>query len=270
LLLADQSDNYRVLALKARLDAATHIISTDQARSVIEGFIALHPDDTHLKVASAVLLVQGKDRSGAISALRPIAEDHPEDSYVHQVLAGLLGCDQSTWDEAWVHYKIALRHGALLTPGYRTAALYLAKKNEPQMIPEVLQGTGTVEKLAIRTRAIGFNAIFLIFAVLAVSAFVIRASPFHSAVPIGLMAAATAWAGWSAFANYVVGCWKCFSAWVVLAVLPWPFLLVVRSTSGWGWPIIVGLSVLVGVAMGPKTGKRGRSSQSTAKLAAGE
>jgi hypothetical protein len=32
-----------------------------------------------------------------------LAIDNPSDSYAHQILAGLLGCEKATYDDAWVH-----------------------------------------------------------------------------------------------------------------------------------------------------------------------
>jgi hypothetical protein len=49
-VLEDEPDNVHAIALKARLDAATHVIPVDQAQSTIAALLLLHPDDTYLRV----------------------------------------------------------------------------------------------------------------------------------------------------------------------------------------------------------------------------
>jgi predicted Zn-dependent protease len=141
-VLENEPDNVHAIALKARLDAATHVMTVEQAQSAVAALITLHPDDTYLRVASAILLVRGKDRSAAIAALRQLSEDNPSDAYIHQALAGQLGCQKSTWDEALVHYKLALGQGPLLTPAYRAAAYHLAKRKDPRLRELALSGAG--------------------------------------------------------------------------------------------------------------------------------
>jgi hypothetical protein len=232
----------------------------DEASGIIQDLATAHPGDTYVKVASAVLKAQSGDRPGAITALQQLVIDNPSDSYVHQVLAGLLGCEKATHDDAWVHYKAALTHGPLLTPGYKAAAFYLAKKIEPTMAERVLEDTGTVERIAIRTRTVGFNRMFLLFLICAVTSFVVRAASGGLDFAIGLMIIATALAGWFAFTNFIVGCWKCFAAWVILIALPWYLLIAENSTSGKQTLVIVGLGALIAAAYA--LSKRGRDGAS--------
>jgi hypothetical protein len=259
--IEDEPDNFRARALKARLDAATGHSSTDQAQSAIAELIAAHPNDAHLKVASAVLLAQDGNRQSAIAALRPIAADNPSDSYVHQVLAGFLGCDIATWDDAWVHYKVALEHGSLLSPAYRAAAFHFAKQKEPSLVERVFADTDSVERAAIRTRDLGFNRMILLLGVLALPSIVVNAvtGELALAVAVAIMTMATAWAGWAAFTNYVIGCWKCSTVWVMMISGLWFLLIFERSSSGREGVVIFGILGLIWAASALSQLQRQRS-----------
>jgi hypothetical protein len=150
-------------------------------------------------------MAQGGDRAGAIAALRPLADANSDNAYVHQVLAGFLGCDKAAWGNAWAHYRIALNLGPLLTLRYKAAAFYLAKRTEPSMIEHVFEDTRSVERAAIRTRGFGFNWMFLAFTIWVAAAFALRGTSGGLGSAIVLMTVATALAGWFAFTNYIVG-----------------------------------------------------------------
>jgi tetratricopeptide (TPR) repeat protein len=244
--LRHQPDNFHALALKTRLDALRHLISNDEAKGVIRGLIDEHPGDVYLEVAAAALVAQDGDRPGAIALLKATAEANGDDPYVHQVLAGLLGCDRATWDEALDHYKIALRTGPLLTPSYQSAAYYLAKRSEPALAPTALQGATPVDRAAIRTRSLGFNRMALVLAVLAVSSLSIDALG-RDGEGVAVMVIATAWAGWAAVANYAVGCWKCAAWWLLTIVVAWSATVWATSVHSRGliWEVTAGSTAVV-------------------------
>lgn len=64
------------------------------------------------------------------------------------------------------------------------------------------------------------------------------------AVGIAAMAMATAWAGWAAFTNSVVGCWKCTAAWLTMIPIWWLAQLWAASvhTRSLIWGAAVGLA----------------------------
>jgi hypothetical protein len=212
LALRDEPGNAKAIALNARVEAHLGLISNDRAEGIIRDQIREHPGDVYLEVAEAGLMAQAGDRPRAIVQLKAIAEEHQDDAYVHQVLAGLLGCDKATWDEAWSHYKVAMQTGPLLAPGYMGAAYFFARRYEAALAPLTLQGTTSLQRAAIRTRAMGFNRMLLAFLVLALGSLALDALG-HSTLSVVAMVIATAWAGWSSLANYTVGCWKCATAW---------------------------------------------------------
>jgi hypothetical protein len=259
-VVKDEPDNARALALKARLDAATHVIPVEQAQGTIEALITLHPDDTYLQVASSVLLVKGKDRSAAIAALRRLSDDNPSDAYIHQVLAGLLGCQKSTWDEALVHYKLALAAGPLLTPGYRAAAYYLAKRKDPEMTERALAGAGALERASIRSRSHGPRIGFLALMALLVPAMLLRYFG-DTGWSVLLLALVSIWCGWTSVANAVVGCWKCATGWLVMIAVGWGALAIYQPHS----EILIWVAVafpiggLVGLVSARRSGSQGGS-----------
>lgn len=150
--LRDDPGNVRAKALKVRIDAQRGLMSNAQAEVVLRGLISEQPGDPYLEVATVALLLREGDRQEGVSQLKVIADTYKGDPYVNQVLAGVLGCDRATWDEAWTHYKIALQSGPLATPTYQSAAYYLAKHKEPSLVSLTLQGTTSWSRAAIRTR----------------------------------------------------------------------------------------------------------------------
>jgi hypothetical protein len=206
------------------------VTSVEEARRVIDELIEHHPNDRFLKVASSLLLVQGSDRSQAIAALQQLSTENPDDGYVRQVLAGLLAQDKSTWSEAWLHFRAALDHGPLLTPSYKSAAYYLAKREDPDTSQLAFAGTGIVERTAIRTRSLEISHLLLINKVLVLPAFALEGlGEFRSSAV--LLVVASLWSAWVAFANSIVGCWKCVRAWLVLLTFPWLVFACARYTS---------------------------------------
>jgi YVTN family beta-propeller protein len=181
-------------------------ISFAEARSIYTGLIARHPDDTYLKVGAAALLAQDGDRPGAIAELRRLAGDLDRDSLVHQSLAVLLSSDPATQEEAWSHYKVALADAPLPSASQKVVAYRAGKRTEPSMAHEALKDTGLVDKFAIRTITMGKVGaqILLISAVLGCLLCYVG----HTGLGFGLIAVATAWAAWCAYAGSVIGNWK--------------------------------------------------------------
>jgi hypothetical protein len=260
-VLAADPDNVHAVALKARLDAATKTIPIEQAQSVVQALIDQHPNDTYLRVASSVLLVRGRDRSVAIAALRQLSGDNPTDAYIHQVLAGQLGCDKSTWDDAWVHYKLALGQGPLLTPSYRAAAYFFAKRQDPDMTSLVLGGASALERAAIRTRALGARRMFLLFGAFAVAAMVLDGVG-NMGLAVTVFAIASIWSGWASVANAVVGCWKCARAWLLMDAAWWLCLVLAQPPSqhlAWEFLGAAALGGTIGVLNVRRPRSQGRS-----------
>lgn len=232
--LAKDPDNRHAKALKARLDAKTRAISFDAARDVISRLIERDPNDPYLQVQYAALSVDEGNRQQAITKLRVIVSENPGDSYVRQVLAGLLGCQWATLDEAWTHWELALQAGPPLSPTYRTAAYVLARRNAPKTAKSALIGAGTAERLVVRTRALGLNPLSWIIAVLYASALALRV---NGALTMGLVvaAAATLAVAWVMFASFYVGCFRCFFFWSLAPPLACSLFGLARSVPGAEW-----------------------------------
>jgi hypothetical protein len=227
--LEDEPNNYRAICLKARLDVALDRMSLDQAKILLAGLMLEHPDDVYLKINAAALLIRGSDRSEAIAELRALTAEHADVPAVHQALAGLLGAEKTTWEDAWTHYRVALEFGPLTATAYMTSAYTLAKRVDPSHARKALQGAGVAEGAAVRTRALGMNLLFLIFGIAAIPGCVLIYD--GSAWGIGLMGTATVWALWVVFTNYVAGCWKCSIAWLLLTSILWGYALILFGLS---------------------------------------
>jgi len=248
LALREEPENPRPVALKARLDAATGDISFAEARSVYTGLIARHPGDTYLKVGAAAILAQDGDRPGAIAELRRLAVDYERDPLVHQSLAVLLSSDQATQDEAWSNYKVALTDAPLPLVSQRVLAYRAGRRIEPTEAREALRNSGIVEKAAIRTLTMG-NAgpqLLLFSAALGFLSCYVGLS----GLGFGLVAVATAWAAWCAYAASVIGSWR--GVRVQLCVVPylWFFAVVaVLLHDGEGWIGFVAAGVVAATAL---------------------
>jgi hypothetical protein len=243
-VIQDEPGNVYAIAGKARVDARIKRISIEQARSEIEQLIATTPGEPYLEVSLVVLNTDPRQRTDVIVGLREIAAAHPADSYANQVLAGLLGCDRSTWTDAWEHWKIALNQGPLLTPGYKSAAYYLARRNDPSMVGAVFQDTGPVERLAIRTRSPGFNRMYLVLGILVALSLALKSVHGDAALSYVAMAVGAAWVGWSAFTNYAVGCWKCFFVWLTMLPVMWLLVLLLNPADARFTVVGLGIAAL--------------------------
>jgi hypothetical protein len=186
-----------------------------------------------------------------------VAADHPEDPYVHQVLAGLLGCARSTWPDAWEHYKLALRDGPLLSTTYKAAAYYLGRRLEPALASLPLQGSSGVESLVIRTRAFSVRVIFLVFFALAVIGALVGSKQL--ALGLLLSSIATVWALWYAAANFYIGCWKCFLVWISSAFATWILFVGVHANPVMGF--FIGCGGLIGGLIGANKSRRTQTSE---------
>ena len=217
--LREQPNNSRALALKVRLEVGLNRIAVEEASQISERLVFEDPGDSYLQVAKALLLIRGRDRVAATSELRLVAERHANDPYVHQVLAGQLGCDKATWSDAWEHWKIALQSGPLFSPAYKSAAYFLARRLEPTLAASTLSGSTRLERLVVKTRILGFEYLFDGFFALAVLSGLIGAKNLGAGVALGLVTMALGL--WSAFASLYVGCWKCASVWMIGSAAMW-------------------------------------------------
>jgi hypothetical protein len=201
--MRDEPTNSRAMALNARIDASLGTITFAEARIVYLGLAAQHPDDTYFKAGAAAVLAQGGDRPGAIEELCRLAVENEHDPLVHQSLAVLLVSDPATQGDAWSHYKVALATEPLRQASQKVIAYKIGKRIEPAMAEEALNGTGVVDKVAIRTLAMGKICLQLIFYLVIPGFFFCLAGSVG--LSFGFFAAAATWAAWCAYAFFVVG-----------------------------------------------------------------
>ena len=59
---------------------------------------------------------------------------------------------------------------------------------------------------------------------------------------VAFFALASVWSGWAAFANAVIGCWKCVSAWLLMILFSWAVFAWAQSphTRYLAWSLIGG------------------------------
>jgi hypothetical protein len=254
--LKEDPGNARAVALRSRLDVALNRKSLDVARTELSELIEQHPHDSYLKVASA-LLASTTDRPTAIAELRVLAETNEDDPYVHQCLAGLLGCDKATWDAAWWHYKAALHVGPLMSPAYKAAAYSISKRIEPGMSRATLQGSGSIERASIRTRSLGLNRLGIALSVPLIPTFILFYA-HQAGWGVVALAATSLAAGWITFSNVTAGCWRCVWFWLLTVAAIWGLVAWAHwSHSGdWrGWYVAGAGGLLIGLAIPTKAAR---------------
>jgi Flp pilus assembly protein TadD len=223
-------DDPHLLALRARLDAETGRISLADSEAAVRALVENRPDDVRLRTSAALLAAQDGRRAAGLEELRQLAGSST-DAYVHQTLAGLLHGDRGTWAEAWTHYATALRAGPLSTPCYRSAAYRVGRSVDPPGSAVALQGAAPVERLAIRTRALGPVTMFALVDAVALAGVGLRVAG-ASLVALLLMGMATAIIGWFVYANALACCRTCRNAWLAQAALLWLLFLLVSPMRG--------------------------------------
>jgi hypothetical protein len=261
--LREDPGNFRAVALRTRLEMSLGRITLSTARSELSELIEQHPDDLYLKVALA-LVNSRKDRPAAIAELRALVASNEHDTYVHQCLAGLLGDDKATWEDAWWHYKAALEDGPLLSPAYKVAAYAISRRIEPTISRTTLQGSGLVERTAIQTRSLGINRLNVVFVVALLPTSILFFA-HQTAWGIVALIVASLTAGWIAYSNFVAGCWRCVWFWSVMIAAVWGLVALAEgSHSGdWRtWYVVGAASLIIGLGI-PKKQTRTRSSDRT-------
>jgi hypothetical protein len=217
--LKDSPGLLRASALKWRLEAGLGLIAVDEAKQHIRDLIELDPADTYLHVQAAAVLGRKENPRNTIPALRALAQIF-DDAYVHQTLAGPLVCDWATWPEAWHEYKLAMRDGPLLGSRVRLAAYQLAKYLEPSETIATLSGSSAVERMVVRTRAMGLPKLTLFFVLGTFASLVVFLADTTS-IGAASFIVATLLALWVSYSNMYVGCWKCTLVWLMLPGVAW-------------------------------------------------
>lgn len=208
----------RVLATKATIDAGLKIITPSEAEAIVRGLIVQNPDRFRLRGTAAYLRAQGGDRPSAIEELRLLVDEHPEDAYCHQVLAGQLHLDRENWSEAWQHYEIALQSGPLTSPCFKSAAYVVARKVHATNADLALRGSTTVQRAGVRSRAAGPRALLVLYLVLT-TATLYWLSDGDRGLGFTFGAMALGWAGWAIYINDFACCKRCRNFWISLGVL---------------------------------------------------
>lgn len=241
--------------MQARLEAILHRKSAEESTAILDGLIQENPEDTFPQVARAMLMIKGKDRSAVTTELRRIAAVHEDDAYVQQVLAGVLGCDVETWGEAWERYQAALRRGPLLSTTYKGAAYYLAKRYEPSSRDLILKDASEVEKMVIRSRLRGYQFMYYSVVIPAMIAALVGSKVLG--LGLILMVLAALWGSWCAFTNFYVGCWKCFTAWIIVNAFVWVIFGASAASSSTLLPVVVLIVIVIQLTIDlSRTGQR--------------
>jgi predicted Zn-dependent protease len=108
--LTQHPDEPTLLALIARLDAEANAIPFNRAAEIIQELIAREPDNPRLLLAAAMLTHRRGDVVGALSRVRQLADEYPDDQMIHLVLGAWIRDDAP---EAWRHFAQALPAGPL-------------------------------------------------------------------------------------------------------------------------------------------------------------
>ncbi len=231
------------MALKARLDAETKVIDFDQAQSIVGGLVTQYPDNERLPIIAAMLEWRSGKQEAGIQQLRQIAEAHPEDPHVHEVLAGLLPSSPENNQEIWDLYQVAMRSGPLNLLCQKVRAYYFGKRVDPDHAAAALVETSWIERAVIRTRVGGLTRLALVYVVAGVVAIALRlyGEEFAAAVVICMFSVGV---GWMVFANELACCRKCRNAWIGLTAFAWIVYLFSPHLRRWAIPLGIESAVL--------------------------
>jgi hypothetical protein len=248
----------RPTALRARIDAMVGDRSPSDARGVFAELIGQHPDDVYLRTGAAVLMAQDGERSGAITALRGLVVDHPEDPLALQTLAIMLSAEQTTRSEGWSRLKALVAIEPLPWPAQAALAYRIGRQVEPGKAGEVLRGIGFVDKAAIRTTAMHKIGFQLVAIPAAIGLFLCFVHP--NAFGFGLLSIATVWAMWCAYSVSVIGSWRGVRRLLLIIPFLWFFAAIAVSIHGgerWTGYLAAGVLVAFGLAVrGRESSKR--------------
>jgi hypothetical protein len=246
-ILVQRPDEVRALIGLTRVDAELGIISFDEALVTVRGLAVSHPDNDRIPGNIITMLVRQGRVDESMEERRKFLEEFPNSPIALQMWAnGLqvtpeLKAIPDTQTTAWQIYKTALQSGPLLTPCFKSAAYYAAKRAEPARASEALEGSGWVERCALKTRALGPKVLFAIF----LTGVVLAAATFQGdfAVSLALQAAALSWGIWCVYANNLMCCKKCRNAWLWLVGYFTLFGALYDHPST--WYIVVGVAALI-------------------------
>jgi hypothetical protein len=239
LSLSDQPDDARALALSAMIDAELKRISTDDALAIIDDLAAGNPDNPRLRVMACSFLASAGRLDEAITRLRSITTEIQDFPWAHEVLANLLGSKRANWGEAWLHYKVALQSGPLSSPCMKASAYRVGKHEEPAAAQMALRETSGLELAVVKTRSLGRQPLFIIFAVLGLAGIVIGLTVGF--VPaLAPLVLASAWGGWALLTSYYAVCQLCVRCWLMLITLLWVVAVVGLFSRLFAGSLVVG------------------------------
>jgi tetratricopeptide (TPR) repeat protein len=246
-ILSQWPDEVRAVVGLTRVDAELGTISNDEAIATVRGLAAAHSDNDRIPGALITMLVRMGRIEEAQDERRKFLDDFPHSPVALQVWAnGMqvnpeLKADPETQVTAWDYYKKALLSGPLLTPCFKSAAYYAAKRAEPQNSNQALKGSGFVERQALITRGLGpkvLSAVFVIGVVLA-------AITLHNEFPVSLTVQVLTllWGLWCIYANNLMCCKKCRNAWIGL--VGYFTLIGAIADNPRTWYVVAGLAALI-------------------------
>ena len=240
-VLPQQPENVRVLSTMARIDAELGRTTFEDALSRIRELVTLHPDDEFLPVRLVSILWRMGRKEESAETLREYFGHFPESPVALQAWANGLQYHPESKDKsdaqerAWEHYKQALASGPLLTPCYRSAAYFAAKRAEPARKDYALQGSPYLERMAIRTRGLGPLTMMRVFIFGVLGAVFL----FHPEIALSVIVQVLtfSWGVWCIYCNNLMCCKKCRNLWIVIVGYPAVVGAIVDYPRTWYVPV---------------------------------
>jgi tetratricopeptide (TPR) repeat protein len=248
-ILDQRPDELRALVAMARIDAELGRTTFDDALTRIEELATLHPESDRVQGPLISILFKMGRKEEIAEVRRSFFDCFPESPTALQLWANGLQVDPTTKDEpdtqatAWGFYQQALSSGPLLTPCFKSAAYYAAKRADPSHKNEAIQGSGLVERMALRTRGLGPQMLSAIYFV----GFFLSLTTVKSDFVFSLVAQALtlSWGLWCVYANNLMCCKKCRNAWIFL--ISYSVVAGAIFDHPKTWYLVAGVAAVVGV-----------------------
>jgi len=219
-VLSEQPDNVGVLASMEWMKAELGRETFDEALAQIRHLVTANPDDDRVPGVLVSILTRMGRLDESHEERRIYFDRFPESPVALQVMANGLQVNPETKDspeaqaKAWEYYQRALLAGPLLSPCFKSAALYTAKRVDPEHANSALKGSSPAEYWALKTRSLGPTALMLILGVgVAASALTLSKA---LAASICLQVLTLSWGAWCVYANNLMCCKKCRDAWITM------------------------------------------------------
>lgn len=255
-VLSQQPENVRVICSIVQIDAELGRISFDNALAKIEELIAVHPSDDRLPTSLVSILWRMGRKEESAEARRAYFEQFPDSPAALQFWANGLQIDPERKDRpdtqatAWGFYKQALASGPLLTPCFKSVAYSAAKQADPENANDALQGSGILERMAIRTRGLGPSKMMLALVAGAGVAELTLRTAF--ALSIVVQTLTLSWGVWCIFSNNLMCCKKCRNSWIFMVSYLTLLGAAFDHPKSWYVPASIAVVVIVWTAL---TGK---------------